>query len=84
MYVLLELCTWNNKAAFKNYEDMIEMIGRDTRKRLLVLSNAYSDVADETPRLRRKSATWDPEKQSGTIEGELSRFEEVLIVEFLR
>ena len=62
MYVLLELCTWNNKAAFKNYEDMIEMIGRDTRKRLLVLSNAYSDVADETPRLRRKSATWDPEK----------------------
>ena len=54
---------------------MIEMLGRDTRKRWLVLSNSHSNVADETPRLYRKSATWDSEKASGPIEGPISKFE---------
>ena len=41
------------------------MLGRDG----LFLNNINFYAADETPRLRRKSATWDPEKQSWTIEG---------------
>ena len=50
--------------------------------RWLVLSDAHSGVADETPRLCRKNAKWVPEKVSGPIEGAISTFEEALRVDF--
>ena len=68
--------------SLKNSEVIIARVRRDARKIWFILNNNLTEKYTVSPRLCRRNDNWEPSKVSGSIEGAIERFEQILKIDF--
>ena len=77
-----KFCPQTDQVSFKNSEAMIARLRRYIRTRYFILNNSNIERDTASPRLCRKNDKWEPNKASGSIEGDMDRFELALNRDF--
>ena len=67
---------------FEPSDDTIKRLTQDARTRRYIVNSQDADELEEALKLRRKNANWEPNEASGSLEGTIDRFEQVVKVEF--